>query len=122
MQASAAPPIPGLPFRRPDLVVRPLGDGGNHVVKDPRTGAYFHIGADEYFLLMQLDGERDAATVRRAFGELFAEPLSDEDLEAFLAIARQNGLLEERGGEGEKGRRGEERTRGFSPASTPPLP
>ena len=33
-----------VPCRRPELVVRPLGDHGPYVVKDPRTGAYYQLG------------------------------------------------------------------------------
>jgi RNA polymerase sigma-70 factor (ECF subfamily) len=48
-----APPLLG---RRPELVIRPLGEGGPYVVKDPRSGAYYHLGEEEHFLLTQLDG------------------------------------------------------------------
>ncbi len=44
---------------RPELVVKPLGERGEHVVKDTHTGAYYHLGAEEAFLLQQLDGRRD---------------------------------------------------------------
>src|SRR5438067_2453348 len=58
-----------LPARRTDLVVCPLGDQGRYVVKDPRTGAYFHIGNEEHFLLMRLDGQRSVADLRAEFGD-----------------------------------------------------
>src|SRR5262249_36828591 len=38
---------PRAPGRRPELVIRPLGDDGQHVVKDPATGGYFRLGAQE---------------------------------------------------------------------------
>jgi putative peptide zinc metalloprotease protein len=85
---------PPLPARRSELVIRPLGERGRYVIKDPRSGSYFQLGQQEHFLLMQLDGARDARVVCEAFAERFAEPLSDEDLEGFLAIARRKGLLE----------------------------
>jgi hypothetical protein len=56
-----------LPCRRPELVVRPLGEHGPYVVKDPHSGAYYHLGEEEHFLLTQLDGERDAETIHAAF-------------------------------------------------------
>jgi hypothetical protein len=33
-----------LPARRPELLIRPLGDQGQYVVKDPRTREFFHLG------------------------------------------------------------------------------
>src|SRR5262245_39626010 len=82
-----------LPCRRPDLVIRPLGDRGPYVVKDPRTGAYYQLGDEEYFLLTQLDGRRDAATVREAFAQRFGQPLADEELGDFLELVQGQGLL-----------------------------
>src|SRR5438093_13509785 len=84
-----------LPTRRSDLVVRPLGDQGRYVVKDPRTGAYFHIGNEEHFLLMRLDGQRSVADLRAEFGDSFEQPLSDEDLDDFLRMARTCGFLQQ---------------------------
>ncbi|HZN37052.1 MAG TPA: HlyD family efflux transporter periplasmic adaptor subunit [Pirellulaceae bacterium] len=83
-----------LPQRRTDLIIRPLGERGRFVVKDPGTGSYFHLGEQEHFLLLQLCGEHAAAEVCRAFEERFAEPLSPGDLEGFLALARGKGLLQ----------------------------
>src|SRR4051812_39190574 len=46
------------PPRRPELLVNPLGDEGQHVVKDPWTGAYYNLGKEESFLLLRLDGRQ----------------------------------------------------------------
>src|SRR5437763_15944487 len=81
------------PARRPDLVLRPTGDKGDHVVKDPATGTYYNLGAQEAFLLAQLDGLRTAAEVCAAFQERFGEPLSEEDLDGFLELARSRAFL-----------------------------
>src|SRR5262245_8691488 len=89
-----SPPASALPTRRTDLIIRPLGERGRFVVKDPGTGSYFHLGEQEHFLLLQLSGEHAAAEVCRAFEERFAEPLSAADLDGFLALARGKGLLE----------------------------
>jgi multidrug efflux pump subunit AcrA (membrane-fusion protein) len=86
-----------LPIRRNDLVVRPLGDQGRYVVKDPCTGAYFHIGNEEHFLLTRLDGQRSAAELRAEFGDSFEQPLSDEDLDDFLRMALACGFLQSAG-------------------------
>jgi multidrug efflux pump subunit AcrA (membrane-fusion protein) len=98
-----------LPCRRSELVFRPLGDRGPYVVKVPGTGGYYQLGAEEHFLLTQLDGHRDSGAIRAAFAERFAQALSDEDLDEFLEMARGQGLLqEETSGEREIGRGGEE--------------
>jgi multidrug efflux pump subunit AcrA (membrane-fusion protein) len=84
-----------LPPRRPELVVGPLGDRGETVVKDPHTGGYFHLGVQEAFLLACLDGRQTADEVRTAFAERFGQPLSTEELEEFLEMARAEGLLQQ---------------------------
>jgi putative peptide zinc metalloprotease protein len=85
-----APRVPG---RRPELVIRPLGDDGRHVVKDPVSGAYYRLGEQEAFLLLQLDGEQTTEDVRRAFARRFGQPLSEEDLQEFLGLAGAQGFL-----------------------------
>src|SRR5262249_34081715 len=93
------PPHQPCPERRAELGTRPLGEGGTYVVKDPRTGAYYHLGEQEHFLLMQCDGQRDAAAIRGAFADHFAEPLADEELQEFLDMARAQGFLQPAEGE-----------------------
>jgi multidrug efflux pump subunit AcrA (membrane-fusion protein) len=80
--------------RRPELVVRPFGENGQYVVKDPANGAYYHLGDEEQFLLTQLDGRRDVEAIRSAFEKRFGQPLSENDVEAFLDLAQSHGLLE----------------------------
>ena len=86
-----------LPARRPDLVIRALGEDGRYVVKDPKTGEFFQIGEAEQFLLEQLDGTRDADAIRAAFEEKFGEPLPEDDLYGFLESVREQGLLQSAG-------------------------
>src|SRR2546421_2978674 len=83
-----------LPTRRPELLVSPLGDNGQSVVKDPGTGAYFHLGEQESFLLGQLDGKQAAAVICASFEQRFCQPLSVEDLREFIELARSRRLLE----------------------------
>jgi hypothetical protein len=90
---SSATASPALPARRLDLVIKHLGDGRS-VVKDPRARTYYELGAEESFLLGQLDGCRGAAEVRAAFEERFTTPLAAEDLDAFLEMVEQQGLLD----------------------------
>jgi multidrug efflux pump subunit AcrA (membrane-fusion protein) len=84
-----------LPCRRPELVVSPLGDRGEYVVKDPRTGAYFHLGEQEAFLMERLDGTRSREGAQAAFAERFGQALSDEELDEFLQMTREQGLLQQ---------------------------
>lgn len=86
-----------LPCRRPELTIRPLDAGGQHVVKDPRTGEFYCLGPVEHFLLLQLDGEQTAEEVAAAFERQFGEPLGEADLEEFLDLAQSQGLLAESG-------------------------
>jgi multidrug efflux pump subunit AcrA (membrane-fusion protein) len=80
--------------RRPELVVRPVGDNGQHVVKNPSTGEYFSVGEQEAFLLLALDGHRSAADLCAAFGARFGEPFSEADLQDFLEVACAQGLVQ----------------------------
>ena len=89
----APAPAPLLPERRPDLLIRPIGDNGNYVVKDPRTGEYFSLGAQEQFLLVGLDGRQTADALRAAFERRFGEPLSADDLAGFVGLASAQGFL-----------------------------
>lgn len=93
-----------LPTRRAELVIRPLGDGGQYVVKDPSSGEFFHLGREEHFLLTQLDGEKDATAVCKAFEQRFGDPLTDDELDGFITMAREQGLLVS----GEQGARSKE--------------
>jgi multidrug efflux pump subunit AcrA (membrane-fusion protein) len=82
-----------LPARRAELIFRPLGEDGQHVVKDPRTGAYFKLGLEESFLFARLDGRQSVEEVCRAFSCRFGEPLDPQDLEGFLGLAGDSGFL-----------------------------
>jgi len=81
------------PPRRSDLIVRPLGNDGQYVIKDPVTGKYFNVGEQEHFLLSALDGQQSGAQICAAFEERFAESLDVADLQDFLEMARRRGLL-----------------------------
>src|SRR5688500_9894273 len=79
---------PTLPARRSQLIVRPLGEAGQLVVKDPLNAAYDHFGPEDSVLLLKLEGTATAERVCREFEEGFDEPLGEEDLDAFLDLAR----------------------------------
>src|SRR5262249_26194662 len=86
-----------LPCRRPELIVRPLGTNGRHVIKDPVSGKYFHLGEQESFLLLRLDGAQDAEAIAKAFKDRFGQPLSEEDLNQFVNLVQQRGLVRDDG-------------------------
>src|SRR5262245_18915655 len=87
------------PARRTELLIKPLGDEGRYVVKDPRTDEFFQLGEKEHFLLMQLDGERTSDEICAAFIEQFGEPLSEDGLVEFIELARGQSLLQPAGGD-----------------------
>ena len=89
-----------LPRCRPDLVIRCTGEG-EYVVKLPVSGKYFRIGEVEQFLLTQLDGEKPAGAVCRAFEQQFGESLSTADLDEFIGTIKPMGLLARTGEPGE---------------------
>lgn len=108
-----------LPTRRPELILRPLGERGQYVVKDPRTGAYFHLGEHESFLLSRLDGRSDAGAICTAFREQFCEPLTGEELEEFLGLAEARGFLQSADSNGNVAESQEARPRHASDSPAP---
>src|SRR5262249_29575970 len=86
--------VTSLPSRRPELLIRQLGDKGRYVVKEPRSGEFFHLGEAEHFLLMQFDGQRTVDEIGAAFAEQCGEPLSEDALDEFIELARSQGLLQ----------------------------
>src|SRR2546422_10112805 len=93
--ASAMPELTTtLPARRPELILSPLGDNGHYVLKDPRTGSYYRLGAPEAFIFARLDGRHSADAIHAAYQERLGEPLEPEELDDFLAQAEANGLIQ----------------------------
>jgi multidrug resistance efflux pump len=66
-----------------------------HVIKNERTGQYFRLGEEEYFLLDQLDGNNSTRRVIQAYERHFDERLEKSELVKFLDMAEEKGLLEE---------------------------
>ena len=79
--------------RRPDLHV---GDttGTQCYAQDSRTGARYQMGAREAFLLSQLDGLKNYRDIALAYAECFREELTSEDLDQFLEVALEQGLVQ----------------------------
>lgn len=80
--------------RRSDLLIKPVGADGQHVVKDPSTGNYFNLPPQEAFLLQQLDGQKIASEICTAFEQRFGEPLTPDDVEQFVQIAREQNFIQ----------------------------
>jgi hypothetical protein len=83
-----------LPYRRPELVSRPLGDDGSYLVRNRHAGESFTLGPQEHFLLARLDGTLTAEDLRTAFAARFGEPLTEEELADFLSLAHDRGFLQ----------------------------
>jgi multidrug resistance efflux pump len=84
-----------LPILRTDLTVRPSPTRGQHVVKDPTTGAFFEMGDQELFLLGALDGRQSFDDIRRSYEKLFGDPISSRELDEFVAMAAAKRLLQQ---------------------------
>jgi multidrug efflux pump subunit AcrA (membrane-fusion protein) len=84
-----------LPTHRTDLLIRPFGERGQYVVKDPDTGEFFHLGERERFLLRQFDGQQTAEAICAAYEQRFCEALSQADLNDFVELARVQRLVED---------------------------
>src|SRR4051794_14969361 len=82
------------PARRSDLLLKPIGNDGRHVVKDAHAGTFYNLGPVESFLLLALDGRQTTEAISAAYAERFSEPLSREDLEDFVDLAWEQGFLQ----------------------------
>ena len=70
----SAPPAPTSmpPARRADLVLRPLGEKGRHVVKNPGTGEYYRIHRRSFDPRQRVDRNllRDLKAARERLGSV----------------------------------------------------
>jgi hypothetical protein len=76
------------------LVARPFGDNGSYLVRNRLQGESFQLGTEEHFLLAGLDGRHTAQSLCAAFGQRFGAALTEEELQAFLDLARERGFLQ----------------------------
>lgn len=84
------------PRLRRDLVIsqQEASDGAVLVVKDRRTGRFYHLRAAERFIAEQLDGRTPLEIVRARTEIEFESELPRERLDSFVAQLRHTGLLE----------------------------
>ncbi len=81
-----------LPAQAPTLTIQPLYNG-QYVVKATQSTEFLQLGEEEHFLLSQLNGENDAATVCASYEGRFGQMLSLDEFEEFLELAREHHLL-----------------------------
>jgi hypothetical protein len=97
--ASALPVLPlrrGLRVRRCELILAPHSAPGECVIKDPITGAYFHLGPEESLLLRALDGRNTIERIQRRYRKQFGRPLTREEFDRFTELADSLNLLREK--------------------------
>ncbi len=85
-------------FRRDlTVTVKPAtvqSDAPRYLVQEPRSGATFELGEEEFFLCQSLDGVLTPEDVMGRFGERFGVSITPEDYHQFLVQMDQMGLLE----------------------------
>lgn len=81
-----------LPTLKPSVVLVDLG-GGEYVVKDPESQAYFQAGDTEFFLLRNLVEKISYAELRSRYSSRYGEDLERADLDPFLEILIRRGLV-----------------------------
>ncbi len=89
-----------LPKLRVDLsfLLNQEEDEDVYIVKDPITGEVFEFGAQEHFLMQRLSGAESAEDVLDDFLEEFGQRISLKDLQAFIAMLSDWGLLQDDNG------------------------
>lgn len=90
--STAAPELKSLPSVRNDLTIQAISDA-EYVVKRAASREYFSVGPQEAFLLSHFDGSYSADEICTAFRQHFGTPLSDSDLDEFIAAVRPMGLF-----------------------------
>jgi hypothetical protein len=83
------------PTRRPELVSCRLVENGRYLIRNRATGESFQLGEEEHFLLEALDGRQTGEEICAAFVERSDEPLTAEDLDEFIELSKQRGLLQD---------------------------
>src|SRR5262249_941841 len=77
----------------PPLEITLLGENQGCVLKNSETGAYFQLGAEEHFLLTQLECNRSQVEICNAFLDRFGKPFREQDIVDFAEQARSEGLF-----------------------------
>lgn len=83
-----------LPVRRPGLVSTRTGENNHYLIRNRLTGESFQLGAEEHFLLSALDGRQTGEEICVFFAEQFNEALSEQELDEFIELSTESGLLQ----------------------------
>jgi RND family efflux transporter MFP subunit len=79
---------------RPEVRLGPGDRDGSYVIKDPTTDSYYQFGSEEHFLLIHFDGIHSPNEICAAYEKRFNEPLAPEDLDVFVAMVKDWGLVQ----------------------------
>ncbi len=88
--------LSSMPALRDDLEVIPRRDKDGsfrYLVKDPATKEVFDLGENDYFLCTQFDGQSALPDIRTRFESRFNIPIDTEQMDAFVRLLGQEGLL-----------------------------
>lgn len=86
-----------LPCRKGELVFWTAANEGTYLVRNRHAGQTYQLGEEEHFLLARIDGRHSAEQLCLAFADHFGQPLSAEELEEFLDLGNERGLLQPAG-------------------------
>jgi ribosomal protein L16 Arg81 hydroxylase len=74
--------------------LRPLAERGSYLVHNRLKGESFKVGPEEHFLLERLDGIRTVHQLCALFEERFDQPLTRDELQDFMSLAREREFLQ----------------------------
>ena len=83
---------------RSDLVIRKQTIARENsylaIIKDPVKKKYYRFEEEEYFVLKQFDGKKNAEDIADLYNKKFYDNITKEDIEEFVVSVRSNDLLE----------------------------
>ncbi len=82
-----------LPALSSDVTISPADPKGRQVVKHLRKLRYLQVGQEESFLLSHFDGKTSYDSVIESFQGKFGDSITRQDVKAFVAVAKKEGLL-----------------------------
>lgn len=81
------------PLLSTDVIICPVDAKGRQVVKNVRKQKYLQLGEQESFLLERLDGTTTYGSIKRSFEQHFSESLSCEEIDDFVKMVKDEGLI-----------------------------
>ncbi len=85
-----------LPALRNDLIIKEqiVRQEKTFIFKDPAKQSYYRFDEEEYYVFSQLDGEKSAEEIAKAYNEQFDDDLTAKDIQDFIASVRSMDLFE----------------------------